>query len=368
MRPLGTGAKFGGLILSVMLFMGGVITGGILLDRMVLADFVPAKNLQKAAEPDFKLISEAWNLISKKYVDRQGVQTQKLTYGAISGMVNALGDTGHSSFLNPEMKKIATQLLQGNITGIGVQITIKEGSIVVQAPLDGSPAQKAGIQAGDIILRVNGEDITGFPLEEAVIRIAGKPGTSVTLTILNAKTGQSRDISIVRAKIPVHNVSWQCLPGSKIAHLRIAEFSQGVAKEVRKDLGEIVDRGLTGIILDLRNNTGGVLDEAVGTASQFLKSGTVVLEKNSKGVVKSIPVEHGGLAPGIPLVVLINFGTAERFGNCGRRPAGFTSGRTGGVQDFRYRHSAAEIRPLRRFCSASGHSGMDHSGRARYLA
>ncbi|MGO9017231.1 MAG: S41 family peptidase [Syntrophobacteraceae bacterium] len=311
MRPIATGAKLIGLITCVMMILGGTIIGGVMLDRLVLADFVPLKNVQRTGEPDFKLIAEAWSIISKRYVDHQAVQSKKLTYGAISGMVNALGDTGHSTFLSPDMLNIESHYLQGNFSGIGAQIKIKEGHIVILAPMDGSPAQRAGLQSGDIILRVNGEDITGLPVEEAVSRIAGKPGTSVTLTIVNPKSGQSREITIVRAEITVRNVRWQRLTGSKVAHMRIAGFSQGVAEEVRKALTQVRNQRLTGIILDLRDNPGGVLDEAIDTASQFLSGGNVVIEKNGAGDVKSIPVKPGGLAPAIPLVVLINGGSAS---------------------------------------------------------
>jgi len=311
MRPIATGAKLIGLIISVMAVVSGATIGGVMLDRLVLADFVPAKYLQKAAQPDFKLISEAWNIISKRYVDHQAVQSQKLTYSAISGMVNALGDTGHSTFLSPDMLSIESHFLQGNFSGIGAQIKVKDGHIVILAPMDGSPAQHAGLQTGDIILRVNGEDITGLPVEDAVTRIAGKPGTSVTLTILNPRSGQSREVTIVRVEITVQNVRWQRLPGSKTAHMRIAGFSQGVAEEVRKALTEIRNKGLTALILDVRDNPGGVFDEAIGVASQFLSGGNVVLEKNGEGDVKPVPVKPGGLAPGIPLVVLINGGSAS---------------------------------------------------------
>jgi carboxyl-terminal processing protease len=294
-----------------MITMGGTTMMGVMLG-IVLSDFAPLRNAQGAAGgPDFSLISEAWNIITKRYVNHQAVKSQKLTYGAIAGMVNSLGDTGHSTFLDPDMVNIESHMLQGNFTGIGAQITIKEGHIVILAPIESSPAQKAGLQSGDLILRVNGEDITDLSLEQAVTRIAGKPGTSVTLTILNPKTGQSREVSIVRAKITVQNVTWQRLPGTKIAHLRIAGFSQGIANDLRKALRDIDNQGLAGIILDVRDNPGGVLDEAIATASQFLSSGTAVLEKDSKGDVKPIPVQHGGLATRTPLVVLINFGTAS---------------------------------------------------------
>jgi carboxyl-terminal processing protease len=288
--------------------MGGTVIGSIVLDRIVLAEFTPSR---KAAGPDFKLISEAWNIISRYYVDQKEVQSQKLTYGAISGMVNALGDTGHSSFLNPDMLNIESHYLQGNFSGIGAQIQVKEGHVVVLAPLEDSPAQRAGLKSGDIILKVNGEDVTGLSVEEAVTRIVGKPGTSVTLTVLSPRTQHARDVTIVRANITVRNVTWAPLPGSKYAHLRIAGFSEGVAKEVRNALKDIEKKGLKGIILDLRDDSGGILNEAVGAASQFLSGGEVVLQKNSSGDIKPISVEPGGLATRVPLVVLINGGTAS---------------------------------------------------------
>ncbi|MFZ0946289.1 MAG: S41 family peptidase [Syntrophobacteraceae bacterium] len=311
MRPIATGAKLIVLIISVAVTTSGAIIGGVMLDRLVLADFSPLSNMQKAAEPDFKLMSEAWGIISKRYVDRQALQAKKLTYGAISGMVNSLGDTGHSTFLSPEMLAIESHFLKGNFSGIGAQIKIKEGHIVILAPMDGSPAQQAGLHSGDIILKVNGDDITGLPLEEAVTRITGKPGTSVTLTILSPKAGQSREISVVRANITVRNVEWQRLPGCNVAHMRIAGFSQGVAEQVRQALTEVENQGLTALILDLRDNPGGVFEEAIGVASQFLSGGNVVLEKNGNGDVKPVPVEPGGLAPRIALVVLVNGGSAS---------------------------------------------------------
>ena len=308
MKRISTRIKVIGLTLFFVTAIGGTIIGGIVQDRMVLAESSASR---KAGEPDFKLISEAWDIISRHYVDQKAVQAQKLTYGAVSGMVNSLGDTGHSSFLNPEMLNIESHFLQGNFSGIGAQIQVKEGHVVILAPLEGSPALQAGLKTGDIILKVNGEDVTGLSVEEAVTRIAGKPGTSVTLTILNPKNGHSREVSIVRAHINVRNVTWVRLPGSKEAQLRIAGFSQGVAEEVRKALRELETQDLKGIVLDLRDNPGGVLDEAVGTASQFLSSGDVVLQKNSSGDIKPIPVQPGGLAVKIPLVVLINGGTAS---------------------------------------------------------
>ncbi|MDR3554518.1 MAG: S41 family peptidase [Syntrophobacteraceae bacterium] len=306
MKRIGARKIFMGLIVCALVGLGGAMTGAV-LDRAVVAKMYS----QDDPGLDYKLISQAWELIQERYVDRSAIRPTKLTYGAITGMVNALGDTGHSSFLDPDMVAIEAHYLQGNFSGIGAQIQIKNGHVVILAPLDGSPALHAGLKTGDIIMKVNGKDITGLPLEQVVTRIAGKAGTSVELTIMDPKTGQSRRLTIVRAKINVKNVTWAFVPGTKIADLRIAGFSEGISKAVRNALREIQEQRAAGLLLDMRDNPGGVLNEAVATASQFLSSGTVVLQKNSKGETKPIPVQSGGLATSIPMVVLINQGTAS---------------------------------------------------------
>lgn len=263
------------------------------------------------ATQNFGLIAQAWDTIEKVYVDRKAVDPTQLTYGAISGMVDALGDTGHSTFLSPEMVKEEQSLTQGQFDGIGVEIQVKNGQIMIVSAFDGSPAQKAGLHTGDIILKVNGTDISGLPLEQVVKQVLGPAGTWVTLTIQEPNGGQIHDVPIQRAHIDIQNVSWQMIPGTTIAHVRLAGFSQGVTQDLQKALKEIQDQGGTKIILDLRNNPGGLLSEAVGVASQFLPDGNVLLEKNANGDVKPVPVEKGGVAPKIPMVVLVNYGTAS---------------------------------------------------------
>ncbi len=264
-----------------------------------------------AAEPDFKLMDEAWNIISKEYIEHGEVQSQKLTYGAITGMVNALGDTGHSTFLTPDMVPLAQHFIEGSFTGVGIEVRMKEGRVVIVAPIEDSPAQKAGLQSGDVIVKVDEKDVLGLPLDEVIKRITGVPGTSVTLTILSPKTGQTRTVALVRTAITIHNVTWSRLPDSQLADLRIAGFSTGITDELRNALKDIKRQKLRGVILDLRDNPGGVFQTAVSSTSQFLSGGTVVLVKNNKGVIQHVPVERGGLATDIKLVVLINGGTAS---------------------------------------------------------
>ena len=280
--------------------------GGVALDRVAAVGLPPA-----SAWHGFRLISEAWNIIDRFYVDRAAVQPRSLTYGAISGMVDALGDTGHSRFLSPMMVAEMREMERSKFEGIGAQVRLKAGHVVIVTPLDGSPAQRAGLKPGDIILQVNGQDIAGQPLEKVVSEISGPAGTSVTLTILTPASGLTRQLTLIRATIHLHRVTWQMLPGARIADLRIADFDNGVDSDLRKALVEIKNDGATGIILDLRNNPGGLLGQAVEAASQFLKGGNVLLVKNAKGLEKPVPVKPGGEATAIPMVTLINGGTAS---------------------------------------------------------
>ncbi len=291
----------------VFLSLLTALVGGIILDRLVFARIAG----DTPAMLDYKLISEAWDLIAKEYVRREAVQSRKLTYGAIGGMVNALGDTGHSAFLTPDMAHLEKHFLEGSFTGIGVELRIKDGHAIILAPIEGSPAQRAGLQSGDAIIRIGEKDVVGLPLEEIINDITGRSGTTVTLTILSAKTGQTRTVSLVRAEIIVHNVTWTRLPGSGSADIRIAGFSQGVTDELRKALAEIKKAGIKSAILDLRDNPGGVFKTTIAATSQFLRSGDVALVRDNRGVTTAVPVERGGIAPDIKLVVLVNGGTAS---------------------------------------------------------
>jgi len=295
-------------LIALVLVLG--MSAGVVLDRQALAAQAQPSTTA-GTEPDFQLITEAWNKIQQNYVDHTAEQAKPLTYGAISGMVSALGDTGHSTFLSPQMVKSEHDFTQGQFEGIGAEVQTKDGQVVIVAPLDGSPAQKAGLHAGDAILKVNGDDMTGLPLEQVIGRILGPAGTSVTLMILDPKNGQTQDITLVRARITMNNVTWQRLPGTTIAHVRVSAFSQGVSQELKQALTEMQQQGVTGVILDLRNNPGGLLGEAVDTTSQFLSSGDVLLEKDAQGQITHVTVRSGGAATQMPMAVLVNNGSAS---------------------------------------------------------
>lgn len=291
-----------------------LITGlflGALLHNSILPDPYPSTTIPKEAVPDFNLMAEAWNAINSHYVDRPSVQPRKMTYGAISGMVESLGDTGHSGFLSPEMVRAEHTIEVGQFTGIGAEIQMKKDRVIIVAPMDGSPAQKAGIRAGDIIVKVDNKNTNGLSLQEVVSKIMGPAGTRVTLTLEGPSTGEKRTVIVRRANISLQSVTWRMLPDLRIAHIRIAFFSKGTSEELEKALTAIEKHGAKGAVLDLRNDPGGLLDMAVGVASRFLESGTVLQEKNAKGETRAVVVETGGRKSGLPLVVLINAGTAS---------------------------------------------------------
>jgi len=278
---------------------------GVVADRWTVASLPPG------AGPDFRLIAQAWNVIEHNYVDRPAINSKALTYGAISGMVDALGDTGHSVFLTPQMLKRLGVIESGKLKGVGLEVQMKDRHVVIVAPIDNSPAQRAGLRSGDIILDVDGQDIAGLPLEQVARRISGPVGTSVDLSVLDPRSHRLRSVTLVRATIRIQSVSWQRLPGSDIADVRIARFNKGAAEELRQALRGIRSQHLRGVILDLRDNPGGELDEAVGVASQFLTQGNVLLVKGAKGKITPVPVKPGGLDPNLPMAVLVNGGTAS---------------------------------------------------------
>ena len=296
-------------------FLHGLIFGiGLMLALIFVQQgcaFFITPDIPSKAAPDFDLMGQAWETIEAQYVDRAAVKPKEMTYGAIAGMVESLGDTGHSTFLSPEMLKKEEELTRGSYKGIGAEIEKKDGHVVIVAPLDDSPAQKAGLRPGDIILKVDGKDIAGQSLSQVVQSISGEAGTQVTLTILNPGSGNLHNVTMTRATISIHNVTWHKLPGTNLAHLRLAGFSENVTKKMRSALESIKQEGVDGIILDLRNNPGGLLTEAIGVSSQFLQSGSVLQEKDAQGKITNVPVRPGGIAPEIPLVVLINSGTAS---------------------------------------------------------
>ena len=309
------------IIVALLFALSFGLVGGVLLDRfapaLVAAARLPALPLGTPSSdaavqaPDYNLLNQVWKLVQDHYVDRAAIQGQKLTYGAAAGMVNALGDTGHSTFLTPQQVAQERVYTQGSFEGIGALVEFKDGHAVIAAPYDGSPAQKAGVHAGDIILKVNGEDMTGKTLDQVVAQVLGPAGSQVTLTLRDPKTSENRDVTITRAHINLPSVEWQFLPNTKTAHVKVSAFSEHVVQDLQTALADAQKGGATALVLDLRNNPGGLLDASVDVASQFLRSGDVLQEKDAQGKVTTRAVNPKVPKTDLPMVVLINAGTAS---------------------------------------------------------
>ena len=299
-----------GLFRTTLFILLGVMLG-ILIDRVLLAGVIPAALVPASAVNDFRLMAQTWNLIDAHFVDRKAIKPTRMTYAAISGMVNSLGDTGHTTFLTPAEVRMEHTALQGHFAGIGAEVEYRKGHVVIVTPIDGTPAQRAHLKPGDIILKVDDHSVSDLSLLRVVGMIRGKAGTYVTLTLRQMGTGKTRTVTLVRAEIPLRSVSWATVPGTFIADIRISRFSKGTAQELDKALVAARRQGARGIILDLRNDPGGLLYEAIDVASLLIPKGNVLLEKNVQGKIKPIPIIRNVPKSHLPIAVLINRGTAS---------------------------------------------------------
>ena len=271
-----------------------------------------ASSPSREGEPEeFSVFWQAWNTVEKNFVDQAALDPKVMTYGAIRGMVQALGDEGHTAFLTPEERERQTTELSGTFSGIGAQLGVREQLPVIIAPFDGSPADQAGVKAGDIILKVDGEDVTSMPLNDIVARIRGPEGSDVTLSLLRPDENRSVEVTITRGEIKVPAASWTMIPGSTVALIRLSQFTANAETDIVKALDESKTAGATAMILDVRNNPGGLLEQAINVTSQFLKDGDVLLEEDAEGKRTAYPVKADGKGTELPMVVLINGGSAS---------------------------------------------------------
>lgn len=265
-----------------------------------------------AAPADFGLFWEALALVQERYVDRASLTDTELTYGAISGLVDGLGDTGHSVFLTPEEVVAQKDALEGRLTGIGALLGERGGSPVIVSVISGAPADEAGLRSGDRIIAIDGQGADRLETEEIVDLVRGEAGTEVTLTVIHPADDQEIDVTVVRAVIEVPTVTWAMVPGTDIADIRVIQFSSGAAGAAMAAIGEALDPGARAIILDLRSDPGGLVDEAVGLASQFLPEGAVVYQRqNADELTTPVLARPDGLALELPMAVLVDQGTAS---------------------------------------------------------
>jgi len=306
-RRLSFGRRLGLTLLVVLTFSAGAAT-----NHLVVQPHLDAGASSSLTDlPEFETLQQTWDLIHNQYVDESAIDDRTLIYGAAKGMVDSLGDTGHSSFLTPEEAESFRAQQQGRLIGIGVQMDFTGARPVIIAPIDGGPADRAGVQAGDIILEIDGQSTEGMSELQVRQLVRGDAGTEITLTLQRASDQTIYTVTLTRERIKLQLVSWAMLPND-IAMIRLGQFSAGAARAVRGALEEAKAAGARAVIFDLRNNPGGLVFEAIGVASQFLPEGSVIYQLQERGS-KPWPVLTVGPGAGqdLPLVVLVNKGSAS---------------------------------------------------------
>lgn len=279
-------------------------------------------NISRVIPPDknvdFSLFWQVWDTVSAKYFDKSKIMPSDMVYGAIQGMVSAIGDP-YTMFLTPTQNKIIDDNLKGSLEGIGISIGYKDGYLAVLSPLPGSPAEKAGLKAGDYIIHIKDEgknldvDSSKMALDLAVAYIRGNSGTKVTLTLIRDGNPKPVVVELVRAKINVPSIEFSWVgKDANIADIKISTFGAETPKEWDSAVNQIVAKSDTrGIIIDLRNNGGGYLQDAIDLAGDFVKIGTTVVIQQSADNKLELKSEKLGRLQNYKVVVLINGGSAS---------------------------------------------------------
>ena len=269
-------------------------------------------------DADFALFWKVWDTIDASYYDKSKIDPGKMVYGAISGMVSALGDP-YTSFLPPEENKVIEEDLSGSFQGVGIQIGFKGKNLAVIAPLPDSPAEKAGVKAGDFIVGIvdSAKGIetgtAGMSLNDAVKLIRGKSGTKVTLVLLRDGSTESFKKEITREELDVPSVVTSYVENNTIAHVKILKFGADTETEWQKSVSEVMNKSpkITSLILDLRNNPGGYLQSSVDIAGEFVKKDSVVVIED-KGTDKTYyKTDRTGSYQTMKVVILVNGGSAS---------------------------------------------------------
>lgn len=300
-------------LIAVSFFYGGYYMGksGYLFELRKNPPIVTVINQTPSNQDlDFSLFWEVWNMVGDDYLERP-VDRQKMMYGAIQGMVNALGDP-YTSYLPPQVNEVVTDAINGTYKGIGAELGLRDGQLIIVAPLDGSPAKEAGVLAGDKILEIESNGTVGISLTEAVSKIRGEAGTLSTLK-LQRNDNEPFLVRIKRGVITVASVTWEN-KGDGTAYIRVSRFGgdtnsewQKVVKEINVEMDE-----LDVVVVDVRGNPGGYLQSSVYLADEFVQKGVVLWEESATGDLESFDAERIGAFENIPQVyVLVDEGSAS---------------------------------------------------------
>lgn len=266
-----------------------------------------ASGVSEAYE-SLKVFTDAISVVQKNYVEK--VSSKDLVYSAMKGMLEGLDP--HSSFMNPDTYKEMQVETKGEFGGLGIEITLKDSMLTVVSPIEDTPAFKAGIKAGDIIMKIDGKPTKDMTLMDAVKQMRGPKGTPVTITIARDALTEPKDFTIIRDIIAVKSVKTKTLE-SGYGYVRVAQFQEKTDSDLDKALDKMEGEngGLKGLVIDLRNNPGGLLDQAVKVSDDFLESGLIVYTDSRVGEKLTFSAKKEGTRPNYPIVVLVNAGSAS---------------------------------------------------------
>ena len=256
------------------------------------------------------LYAEALDAVKDDYVDQGAVDPTRQTYAAIEGMLESLGDEGHTRFLTPEDVERNRRGLSGRYVGIGVQLENEDERVVVSAPIDGSPADEAGILTGDVLVEVDGENVEGQDAAEIAGKVRGPVGSEIEITVRRGE--EERDFALEREELELQDASSALIPGTDVAHLRLASFSANAADQLRAEIEESREAGANRFVLDLRDNPGGQVEEAKAVAELFLDPEDVIyVRRDASGEEEEVRASDDAEPISSPVVVLTNGGTAS---------------------------------------------------------
>jgi carboxyl-terminal processing protease len=304
------------LVILIVVTLAVGFTGGFYFKNLSgqnVAVNAPVTNKETGVPKgvDFSVFWTAWDLLHSHFVDSSKLDTQQLVYGAIDGMVKAAGDP-YTVFFPPKQSQDFMQQINGAFGGLGIEVGMRSNILTIIAPIKDTPAARAGLQAGDKILKINDKTTDGMKLEEAVNLMRGPKGTKVRITITRDGLTDAKEITIIRDTIKIPAVDWKMLEDGKTAYIQVYIFNENADSQFKKTAQEISQSKATKIILDLRNNPGGLLDSAVNLAGYFLDPGKVVtIERAGDGTETLFKTQPNGLLKNYPIIVLINKGSAS---------------------------------------------------------
>ncbi|KKT40158.1 hypothetical protein A3K29_04635 [Candidatus Collierbacteria bacterium RIFOXYB2_FULL_46_14] len=295
--------------------LGVILLAAIGFAGYRLGVYETSRQYQGNEAVDTRIMNEVLVQLKKNYLKPEDIDSKKLMYGAAEGMTASLGDP-YTSFFPPVENARSKEDLQGEFGGVGIQLGFIDNTLAVMTPLKDTPAFKAGIKAGDFILKITDEkkkiskDTSGMKVEDAVDLIRGEKGTSVTLTIFRESEKKSRDVTLVRDVINVPSTELEWLDSGRVALIRVNKFGEKTLPEWEKIVSEVKSKNIRGVVLDLRNNPGGYLQRAIDLGSEFIADGVIVKQRDRNRTEVS-SVDREGKLIGMPLVVLVNGGSAS---------------------------------------------------------